>query len=240
MTNFVIKNVKFKILSIFRNLGYEIRKIDLENRFTTKDSEKLAKDYKKFKCVKLHFGCGPRILKGWINIDLKFVPYQKFMKYYTNKYYPKEIRGNRSDFYVLDITKENLPLPNNSVDVIFHEDFIEHLNQRDQIIFLAETFRVLKSGGIHRVNTPNLLVSMKEKSNFSEGRNGVHVKEWNKHLHFNILTPSMLEEFAKMIGYSKIVFNSKNNSSSSLVPLEYRPDVRDRPEIGNIFADLIK
>lgn len=192
------------------------------------------------KPLMLHFGCGPRILKGWINIDLSYTHYKDYMKYYTDKYYPEEIRGNQSDFYAIDITKTGLPLPDESVDVVFHEDFIEHLNQRDQIIFLVETFRVLKIDGIHRVNTPNLLSSMGEHSDFSKGISGVYLEEWNKHIHLNVLTPTILQEMALMVGYKKVLFNGRNQSTSKLIPLEYRPDPNDRPESGNIFADLIK
>jgi predicted SAM-dependent methyltransferase len=190
--------------------------------------------------LKLHFGCGPRVLKGWVNIDLKYVPFEKYMKYYGSKYYPPEQRGNKSDLYAFDVTKSQLPLPDNCVDVIFHEDFLEHLNQLEQIIILAESLRVLKKDAVHRVNTPNLLISMKEKSTFSLGKKGVYVDEWYKNRHLNLLTPNLLEEMAIMVGYSKVLFNSRDKSTSKLIPLEYRPDPKDRLEHGNIFADLIK
>ena len=45
---------------------------------------------------------------------------------------------------------------------------------------------------------------------------------------------------ARMIGYSDIKFNTKNKSTSPLIPKEYRPNPNDRPEQGNLFADLIK
>lgn len=190
--------------------------------------------------LKLHIGCGPRVLKGWINIDLKYEPYHNYMKYYTDKYYPEELRGDKSDFFAIDITKYGIPLPDNSVDVIFHEDFIEHLNQRDQIIFLAETLRVLKNGCVHRVNTPNLLESMHSHSDFSKGLNGVYNDEWNKHGHLNVLTPNILQETSLLVGYKKVIFNGRDRSQSKLIPFEYRPDTNDRSEEGNIFADLIK
>ena len=161
------------------------------------------------------------------------------MQFYGEKYYPAEIRADRSEFYAIDITKTGLPLPDDSVDVIFHEDFMEHLNQRDQIVFLVETLRVLRPGGVHRVNTPNLLISMHEHSHFHKGRCSVYTDEWDKHGHLNVLTPAMLEEVAQMVGYSKVSFNERNRSVSPLMPLEYRPDPRDRSETGNIFADLI-
>jgi len=201
--------------------------------------DKFSRKYKDYKNIKLHFGCGPRVLKGWINIDLAFEPFEKYLKNYTDKFYPESIRGNKNDFYAIDVTRIGIPLPDNSVNVIFHEDFLEHLNQKDQIIFLTETLRVLKKESIHRINTPNLLNSMKENSNFSKGKIGIYEREWNKHRHLNVLTPKILEEMAKMIGYSKISFNKRDKSISKEIPLEYRPG-DDRKESGNIFADLIK
>jgi len=192
------------------------------------------------KKIKMHFGCGPRILKGWVNIDLVYEPYESYLRFYGDKYYPLEIRGDKEDFYLFDIAKESLPFPDNSVDVIFHEDFIEQISQKGQITFLAETYRVLKKGHIHRINTPNLLVSMKNHSNFFKGFNGVFFSEWDTYHHLNVLTPKLLKEMALMVGYSKVIFSKRNVSLSKHIPLEYRPDPSDRPENGNIFADLIK
>ncbi|MCK5605253.1 methyltransferase domain-containing protein [Candidatus Pacearchaeota archaeon] len=226
-------------------LGYRISKVEPDigsnlSKTNVNGLEELLENYEHYECLKLHFGCGPRILKGWINIDLAYEPYEKYMQCLTDKYYAEEIRGDRSDFFAIDITKVGLPLPDNSVDVIFHEDFLEHLNQRDQIIFLAETLRVLKPGGIHRVNTPSLVGSMQDHSDFTKGFAGVYVDEWDRWHHLNVLTPAMLEEMAKMVGYSKVIFNERDESTSTLVPLEYRPGA-DRPKHdGNIFADLIK
>ncbi|PKP57904.1 MAG: hypothetical protein CVT88_08230 [Candidatus Altiarchaeales archaeon HGW-Altiarchaeales-1] len=241
--------IKTAIKFLFRKLCYEIhcmpKKIVLSQASVLEkeqgdDFTRLGNEFRKYDVIKLHIGCGPRILKGWINIDLHYAHYKEYLKYYTDKYYPEEIRGDKSDFYAIDITKTGLPLPDNSVEVIFHEDFIEHLNQRDQIIFLAETLRVLKKGGIHRVNTPNLLVSMSDHSDFSKGISGVYLDEWNKHIHLNVLTPNILQEIALMVGYKEVFFNGRNQSKSQLIPLEYRPDPNDRPESGNIFADIIK
>ena len=186
--------------------------------------------------IKLHLGCGPRVLKGWVNMDLTYQPYHHHLKHYTDKYYPEELRGNESDFYPMDLT-QGLPFPDDSVDVIFHVDFIEHINQKSQFILLAEALRVLKKGGTHRVNTPNLSSSMRDYSDFTKGGQGVYVQEWDNHQHINVLTPVMLQEMALMVGYSKVLFNGRNQSICPLVPSEYRPDPNDRPEDGNIFAD---
>ncbi|MEI7513688.1 MAG: methyltransferase domain-containing protein, partial [bacterium] len=139
---------------MLRRIIKKVKKLT-RNYQTRKEGARLIDFCKKNKIIKLHFGCGPRILKGWINIDLSFVPYVDKLYNYTDKYYPPEIRGTKDDFYAINITEVGLPLPDNSVDVIFHEDFIEHLDQRGQIIFLAETYRTLKPGSVHRVNTPD-------------------------------------------------------------------------------------
>ncbi len=191
--------------------------------------------------IKLHIGCGPRVLKGWINIDLKYCPFENYLQYYTDEFYPPQIRGTeKNDFYSINLTKEPLPFPDNCVDVIFHEDFIEHLTQRSQFLFLSEMLRIMKPGAVHRVNTPNILVSMKSHSEFDKGFNGVFVEEWDRHGHLNVLSPAILEEMARAVGYSKILFNSRNSSISSAIPCEYRPSPNSRTEDGNIFADLIK
>jgi predicted SAM-dependent methyltransferase len=230
----MIKKIINKIKYLYKK--YKERK-ELDFRYN--EYNKLSKNYKNYQEIKLHFGCGPRVLRGWINIDLSFEPFGEYLKYYTDEHYPEKIRGNQNDFYAINILKTGLPLPDESVDVIFHEDFIEHLNQKDQVIFLAETFRVLKKDGIHRINTPELLESMKS-SDFKKGFSGVYTQEWDKHIHLNVLTKNNLTEIAKMIGYSEVMFSSKDKSISPLIPKEYRPDIKDRPENGNLYADLIK
>jgi predicted SAM-dependent methyltransferase len=202
-------------------------------------SKRLALNHTKYPILKLHIGCGPRVLKGWVNIDLGYEPPERYLESFGDAFYPAHIRGNSDDLYAIDITRTGLPLPDNSVDVIFHEDFMEHINQRDQIVFLAETLRVLKKDGIHRINTPNLLASMEEYSDFSKGIKGVHVYEWDKWHHFNIMTPTILQEMATLVGYSKVIFTDKDASTSPHIPKEYRPSSRTGSD-GNLFADLIK
>jgi len=188
--------------------------------------------------LKLHIGCGPRILKGWVNIDLKYQsPLKAHLKAYDD---PTSAIGTKEDLLILDVTEAPLPYPVGSVDLIFNEDFIEHLCQRDQIVFLAETLRVLKLGGGQRINTPNLR-QVQRRSVFSNGFYGVATNpEWDRWHHQNVLSETMLEELALMVGYSQVVFNTRNKSLFAAdLPLEFRPG-SDRREDENIFADLIK
>ncbi|MHB8904501.1 MAG: glycosyltransferase [Melioribacteraceae bacterium] len=190
--------------------------------------------------LKVHVGCGPRILKGWINIDLAFEPFEKYLQYYTNEFYGAEVRGSKDEFIALDVTKEKLPFLDNTVDFIFDEDFIEHLTQKEQVLFLAETFRALKPGGIHRVTTPNLSWIMKNNSDFSRGMEGVTQDCWNSWGHKDLLSPKLLKELAEMVGF-ELVVQERGNCLSEFIPKEYRPD----PKTGSgneshLYADLIK
>ena len=232
------KHTLFNLIQ--KTTGYKIYLQKVTNSDPGTDFNKLKNYSKTNKDIKLHFGCGPRVLKGWINIDILYEPYENYLKYYGDEFYPAQIRGTREDFYEFNAIDLGIPLPDNSVDLIFHEDFIEHLNQRDQFIFLAETLRVMKKGAIHRVNTPNIITSMATHSNFSKGANGVYKGEWDDNIHLSVLSQKYLEEIALLIGYSQVIFNGKNQSISKDLPKEYRPSGdRDQTE-GNIFADLIK
>jgi hypothetical protein len=81
---------------------------------------------------------------------------------------------------------------------------------------------------------------MRDHSDFSRGLAGTYTDEWDRWHHHNIFTPRYLEEVAAMVGYSRVAFNSRNASISPLVVKELRPTPGDRPEDGNIFADLVK
>jgi predicted SAM-dependent methyltransferase len=80
--------------------------------------------------VKLHLGCGPKILDGYINIDL-YSPYADIK---------------------LDITDLSY-FANNSVDEIFMNAVFEHLYTFEQIPALREWRRVLKPNGKLRINS---------------------------------------------------------------------------------------
>jgi len=233
------------ITRVFRKIskiiGYRIEKLPV-NATHQADFERLRNDAQSLENIKLHFGCGPRVLKEWLNFDLFFTPFEPYLKYYTDEHYPEKVRGTRNDLYVIDIIQSGLPLPDESVDLIFHEDFFEHLTQKQQVVFLAETLRTMKKGAVHRINTPNIIAAMRDQSNFAKGKDGVDIGEWDNWHHHNIISPAILKDMALMVGYSDVVFNSKNNSViANFLPSEYRPDDNARSAAdSNVFADLIK
>ncbi len=84
--------------------------------------------------LKLHIGCGRNYKESWINID--FDP------------------ATRKD--ILHDLSKGIPFPDNSVDFIYNEHFIEHLSYKDGFAFMNEAYRVLKPGGVLRIACPDL------------------------------------------------------------------------------------
>lgn len=85
--------------------------------------------------TKLHLACGTNVLSQWANIDI------------LND--PAIIRWNITN---------GLPARSGSIEYIFSEHFIEHVTHKQASTLLAECCRVLKTGGLLRISTPNLRV----------------------------------------------------------------------------------
>jgi LmbE family N-acetylglucosaminyl deacetylase len=86
---------------------------------------------------RMHLGCGDRIWKGWINIDRHAGPYVlDFLKQ-------------------CDIANEPLPIEDASVDYVFSEDFLEHLQPDRRVAVMNEIHRVLVPGGVMEHYVPN-------------------------------------------------------------------------------------
>lgn len=176
--------------------------------------------------VKIYCGAGNVPRPGFLNIDVK-------------EYAPEFGIAHPDEYFIFPFADMSWDLPDDCVDYIFHEDFLEHISQLQQIQFLAETLRVLRPGGWHRVNTPNLLWSMRTHSQFRRGFDGVYTGElqWG---HVCLVTPLALEELALLVGYRYVVFTGKDGGVSPHAVPDLRPDYDRDPVEGNVFADLQK
>jgi predicted SAM-dependent methyltransferase len=84
--------------------------------------------------AKLHLGCGPHQLSGWLNADITVF---------------------RPDNVVVDATRQ-FPLPSSSFDFVFTEHMVEHLPLDGALNTFRESYRVLRPAGVIRVSTPDL------------------------------------------------------------------------------------
>lgn len=83
--------------------------------------------------MKLHLGCGPRIIPGYVHIDA--VPH---------------------DHIDIVSTIDKLPfIEDDSVDVIYNCHVLEHFHRRSSVDVLREWHRVLKPGGVLRTAVPD-------------------------------------------------------------------------------------
>jgi len=82
--------------------------------------------------LKLHLGCGTVHLDGWVNID----------------------RAGAADLR-LDVRKA-LPFGDGAARLIYHEHLMEHLTVDEGVRCLHDWYRLLESGGVLRIATPDL------------------------------------------------------------------------------------
>jgi len=75
----------------------------------------------------------------------------------------------RSQVSLLDVTK-TFPYDNNSVDFIYAEALIEHISQEEAEFMLSECSRVMTSGGITRISTPdiNFIMNLKDDDEYTK------------------------------------------------------------------------
>lgn len=83
--------------------------------------------------TRLHLACGPHLLDGWANIDL--------------------LGSRQVNAWNLN---DGLPVPDHSIEYIFCEHFIEHITRPQAVRLLRECRRVLRTGGVIRLSTPDL------------------------------------------------------------------------------------
>jgi SAM-dependent methyltransferase len=115
--------------------------------------------------VCVNIGCGQTPTHGWLNYDnswsirlakaplrvralrslgLLSEAQQKFI------FFAKEHNILWAD------ASKRIPERDSSVDVLYSSHMIEHMEQKDVVIFLKEACRILKPGGVIRVAVPNI------------------------------------------------------------------------------------
>ena len=83
---------------------------------------------------KLQIGCQDHPMKGWLNAD---------------------INPLHEEIILMDATKP-FPLPNDTFEFIFSEHMIEHIGFQEGLAMMKECYRVMKTGGVIRLSTPNI------------------------------------------------------------------------------------
>jgi len=210
--------IKRIIVCFFRKLGYEIVKTKKPEKDDTHEAQDMELPCGEIK--KIHYGCGPKYLEGWVNVDLN--------------------AQDRPTYFSVsaDLTKRH-PFSKDQFEFGFAEDFIEHLGQAEQILFLYEVYRTLKKGGVLRLSFPGLEGVLRKHFPDSTYKTATLAKKeayemWG-HTHF----PSFceLEMICKTIGFREV--NRVGYGTSAYKELK-NIDTRE-DQIGlNTYVEIIK
>ena len=126
----------------------------------------------------------------------------------------------RADVF-MDITKP-LPLPDASLDAVYSEEVIEHIDQQAGRRMLAECFRVLKPGGMLRLTTPSLDYFAQQALS-----NPASVREINDifycHGHRFIYSEAALRQTLSQVGFIEIRKSSYRDPNSRYGSFDSHP-----------------
>jgi len=176
---------------------------------------------------KVHYGCGARFLEDWLNIDNA----ESFSV-------PKSKYTSRPNYVKVNLEKDH-PFTDNLFKFGFAEDFLEHLDQIESIIFLSECYRTFQDGGVFRLSFPGLEGVLKRHYGVdgkcdTKGLKNVAYTMW-QHKYF--FSKEELILVTKYVGFKKIQFVEYGKSAyQELCNLDSRSG-----QIGfNIYAELTK
>ena len=117
--------------------------------------------------MKMNLGCGPKAVKGWINLDSTWKVYLtrfpvlkvpvRFLSILglVNRLTPAEELPAELGIRRHDVAN-GLPFKDNEVDYIYSSHMLEHLSRSKADYVLRECYRVLKTGGVLRLILPDL------------------------------------------------------------------------------------
>jgi SAM-dependent methyltransferase len=148
---------------------------------------------------KIQYACGLNAFDEWLNVD--FFDDALIWNFGHIGGVPKNVAFGAYKINLL----EPHPFPDNHFDYAFCEDFIEHIDQKDAIYFLAEVLRTLKPGGVLRITTPGLHGVMAAHFNnpdlnsVIENQDAAYTR-WG-HVHF--FSHESLKTMALYLGFSK-------------------------------------
>lgn len=107
--------------------------------------------------TKMNLGCGNKFFPDYLNVS--------YWEQLSSGTIYKDPNGETGALLLNHDLSKGIPAADNSLDIVYHSHFLEHLSYKDAWIFLGECYRVLKPGGIHRAVVPDLELWINAYSN---------------------------------------------------------------------------
>lgn len=168
---------------------------------------------------RIHYACGRNVMPGWLNVD-------GFDESYPYGSVEPEAAPR---IFRMDLTREH-PFPPESFAFGYAEDFLEHLDQSEALIFLCEAYRTFRRGGVLRLSFPGLAGVLRRHLRSSDYNGAITCRKeayetwWHKHF----FSPDELALVGGHIGFRKFkVVRYGKSSHRELRNLETRPDQVD-------------
>lgn len=182
----------------------------------------------------VNFGCGKNYQNGWINIDAE----------------------DNGDINLFFSTDNVIPFDSNSIDGVFSEHFIEHIDFLTGVHFMSESYRILKPKGVLRIICPDLdyvlnglndlklnklkemFISVGDFRRLPKDISNAEVINWMfyGHGHKFIYNFECMEQLLYSVGFSKVELSSFGKSVDSNMPIERRRD----ESFYSLYVDAIK
>lgn len=170
--------------------------------------------------VKVNVGSGLSVAPGWINLDSSILAvFSKMPAFFLKKIY--SFSGNKTSFTpeeFISILHNNLfyqhnaaygmPFSDESIDFIFSSHLLEHLYKDDAHFLLKDMYRVLKKGGLVRINVPDLeyAINLYKKGDYGRASNYFftpnYVNRFNRHRFMYDF--SLLKSFLEEAGFTNV------------------------------------
>ena len=125
------------------------------------------------KKIKLNLGCGSVRPTGWINTDsslnahLQRIP---LLGGLVSRVF-KTVKYDSSNVVYMNLNRKWKKYKDSTVDVVYASHLFEHLTLKSADLFLTESYRCLKHGGVIRLVVPDLYkICKKYIESYEEGK----------------------------------------------------------------------
>jgi len=215
-----MKFVKQEVRKLLQHFHYDIVHLNKDTKLSENVIKAPALVQKSLKATKINYGCGSKLMKNWLNVDIQV--------------------ENKKDYLTTCVDLRGIhPFRNNQFTYGYAEDFLEHLTQSDQILFLQEVYRTFKKNGVLRLSFPGLEGILNEHYEAGYYTDPLIAKQnayvqW-KHEHYPC--KAELRMICKKIGFQRITFVTYGKSSFK----DLRGiDTRYLQKSINIYVEIVK